>query len=131
MWHINAVFNEPQKKEIAWCKIRRTGRPREKVVVSICSTPDPALWKSTFEKHSLVPPGYLILVWCILFKPCTKLTLQCNHRSGHLKTEYAESPSPAATPSWKLVSVSMRMKLLVAHEKLGQFPLLTVYVVPV
>jgi hypothetical protein len=24
-WHINSVFNEPPKKEIAWCKIRRTG----------------------------------------------------------------------------------------------------------
>ena len=24
-------------------------------------------------------------------KPCTKLTLHCNHRSGHLKTEHTES----------------------------------------
>jgi hypothetical protein len=24
-------------------------------------------------------------------KPCTKLTLHCNHRFGHLKTEHAES----------------------------------------
>ena len=28
-------------------------------------------------------------------------------------------------------ALSMRRELLVAHEKLGQFPLLTVYVVPV
>ena len=28
-------------------------------------------------------------------------------------------------------ALSMRSELLVAHEKLGQFPLLTVYVVPV
>jgi hypothetical protein len=28
-------------------------------------------------------------------------------------------------------AVSMRSELLVAHEKLGQLPLLTVYVVPV
>jgi hypothetical protein len=27
-------------------------------------------------------------------------------------------------------AASMRSKMLVAHEKLGQFPLLTVYVVP-
>ena len=29
--------------------------------------------------------------WCVFSKPCTKLTLHCNHRSGHLKTEYTES----------------------------------------
>jgi hypothetical protein len=34
-WHINGVFNKPPKKEIAWCKVRRTEWPREKVVVSI------------------------------------------------------------------------------------------------
>jgi hypothetical protein len=36
-WHINAVFNESLKKEIAWCKIQRTGWPREIGVVSICT----------------------------------------------------------------------------------------------
>jgi len=40
--------------------------------------------------------------WCVFSKPCTKLTLHCNHRSGHLKTEHTESLLPAATPSWKL-----------------------------
>ena len=25
---------------------------------------------------------------CVFSKPCTKLTLHCNHRSGHLKTEH-------------------------------------------
>ena len=29
--------------------------------------------------------------WCVFSKPCTKLTLHCNHRSGHLKTEHTES----------------------------------------
>jgi hypothetical protein len=53
------------------------------VVVSCCSTSDPALLKSTIEKNSYIP------------------------------------------------AVSMRGELLVAHEKLGQLPLLTVYVVPV
>jgi hypothetical protein len=43
-WHVNAVFNKPPKKEIARCKIRWTGWPREKVI-TICSTTDPALWK--------------------------------------------------------------------------------------
>ena len=28
---------------------------------------------------------------CVFSKPCTKLMLHCNHRSGHLKTEYTES----------------------------------------
>jgi hypothetical protein len=55
--------------------------------------------------------------------------LHCNHRSGHLKTEHTKT-FLAATPSWKLArgpAVSMRSELLVAHEKLGQLPLLTVY----
>jgi hypothetical protein len=26
----------------------------------------------------------LMLVWCVPFKPCTKLTLHFSHRSGHL-----------------------------------------------
>ena len=30
-------------------------------------------------------------VWCVFSKPCTKLTLHCNHRCGHLKTEHTES----------------------------------------
>jgi hypothetical protein len=37
------------------------------------------------------PPIHIIPVWCVSFKPCTKLTLHCNHRSGHLKTEHAEN----------------------------------------
>jgi len=28
---------------------------------------------------------------CVFSKPYTKLTLHCNHRSGHLKTEHTES----------------------------------------
>jgi len=28
---------------------------------------------------------------CVFYKPCTKLTLHCNHRSRHLKTEHTES----------------------------------------
>jgi hypothetical protein len=66
------------------------------------------------------------------FKPFTKLTQHCNHRSGYLKTNHTErllllrrhfenwSRSPA---------VSMRGGLLVAHEKRGQFVLLAMYVV--
>jgi hypothetical protein len=66
-------------------------------------------------------------------KLCTKLTLHCSHRSGHFKTEHTESlfllrrhlgdwPRGPEAP--------LRTELLVAHEKLGQLPLLTVHVVP-
>jgi hypothetical protein len=66
------------------------------------STRTPAFTQaSTFHKLS-VPSGYIILVCCVFFKPCTKLTLHCSHRYGHLKTEHKE-PSPAETPFWKLV----------------------------
>jgi hypothetical protein len=34
---------------------------------------------------------YIILVCCVFSKPCTKLTLHCNHRSGHLRREFTES----------------------------------------
>jgi len=72
--------------------------------------------------------------WCVFSKPCTNLTLHCNHRSGQLKTEHTESlfllwlhlGNRPRSPS-----VSMRSELLVAHEKLGELPLLTVYVVSV
>jgi len=71
---------------------------------------------------------------CIFSKPCTKLTLHCNHRSGHLKTEHTESLFwlRRHLGNWpRGPAVSMRSELLVAHEKLGQLLLLTVYVVPV
>jgi len=72
--------------------------------------------------------------WCVFSKPCKKLTLHCNHRSGHLKTEHTESLFLLRRHlgNWPHgPAVSMRNALLVAHEKLGQLLLLTVYVVPV
>jgi len=72
--------------------------------------------------------------WCVFSKPYTKLTPHCNHRSGHLKTEHTESLFLLRRHFgiWTFgPAVSMRSELLVAHEKLGQLPLLTVYVVPV
>ena len=72
---------------------------------------------------------------CVFSKPCTKLTLHCNHRSGHLKTEHTESLFLLRRHLGNLPrgpAVSMRSELLVAHEKLGQLLLLllTVYFVP-
>jgi len=72
--------------------------------------------------------------WCVFSKPCTKLTLPCNHRSGHLKAEHTESIFLLRRHlgNWPRGSAaSMRSELLVAHEKLGLLLLLTVYVVPV
>ena len=71
---------------------------------------------------------------CVFSKPCTKFTLHCNHRSGHLKTEHTESLFLLQRHLWNWSrgpAISMRSELLVEHEKLGQLPLLTVYVVPV
>jgi len=71
---------------------------------------------------------------CVFSKPCTKLTLHCNHRSGHLKTEHTESlflPQRHLGNWPRGPAVSIRSELLVAHEKLGQLLLLTVYFVPV
>ena len=67
--------------------------------------------------------------WCVSSKPCTKLTLHCNHRSGHLKTEHTESLFLLRRHlgNWpRGPALSMRSEVLVAHEKLGQLPLLTV-----
>jgi hypothetical protein len=67
-------------------------------------------------------------------KPCIKLTLHCNHRSGHLKTEHTGSLFLLRRHlgNWSRgPAVRMRSKLLVVHKKLGQLPLLTVYVLPV
>jgi len=51
---------------------------------------------------------------------------------GHLKTEHTESPFLLRRHlgNWpRGPAVSMRSELLLAHEKLGQLPLLTVNVV--
>jgi hypothetical protein len=75
-----------------------------------------------------------ILVLFVCFKPCTKLTLQCNHRSGHLKTEHTESLLLLRhhLGNWSRdPAISMRSDLLAVHEKLEQFPLLAAYVVPI
>jgi hypothetical protein len=67
-------------------------------------------------------------------KLCTKLTLQCNHRSEHLNTDHTENLFLLRRhlENWpRGPAVSMRSELLVAHEKLGQLSLLTVYVLPV
>jgi hypothetical protein len=65
---------------------------------------------------------------------CTKLTLNYNHRSGHLKTEHTESLLPLRRHlgNWSRgPAVSMRSELLVVQERLGQVSLLTAFVRPV
>jgi hypothetical protein len=44
-------------------------------------------WRSSRKRHSVCS----VLRCATSSKLCTKLTLQCNHRSGHLKTEHTES----------------------------------------
>jgi len=69
---------------------------------------------------------------CVFSKPCTKLALHCNQRSGHLKTEHTEKTFSCCDAILETgPAASMRSELPVANEKLGQLPLLTVYVVPV
>jgi len=68
------------------------------------------------------------------------ITVQCEFRArfrkdapGHLKTEHKESVFLLRRhlENWTHgPAVSMRIELLVAHEKLVQLPLLTVHVVP-
>jgi hypothetical protein len=60
-----------------------------------------------------------------LWLQCTKVTLHCNHRSGHLKTEHTERLLLLRRHLGNRPR-GMRSELLVAHEKLGQLPLLTV-----
>jgi hypothetical protein len=55
----------------------------------------------------------------VFFKPYMKLTLHCNHRSGHLKTEHLQSLLLLRRHlgNWSYgPAVSMRSKLLVVHE---------------
>jgi hypothetical protein len=70
----------------------------------------------------------------VFFKLYTKLMLHCNDRSGHLKTEHTESffLLRRHLGNWSCsTAVSTRSDLLIMYEKLGQFPLLIMYVVPV
>jgi hypothetical protein len=62
------------------------------------------------------------------------LVAQNLDRSGHLKTVHTESLFLLRRHLGKWPrgpAVSMKSQLLVAHEKRGQLPLLTVYVLPV
>jgi hypothetical protein len=100
--------------------------------LSVCSMfrcPDLWLQFSVSFVHS-----YIVLVWCAFFKPCMKLRLNCNHRSGHLKTEHTGSLLLLQRHLGNRScgsALSKTSELLAVYEKLGQFPLLTVYIVPV
>ena len=76
-------------------------------------------WRSSRKRLSVCS----VLRCPDLWLQFTKLTLHCNHRSGHLKTEHTESLFMLRRHlgNWPHGSaVSMRSELLVAHEKLGQ-----------
>jgi hypothetical protein len=73
-----------------WDQFPRWRRSRRRLTMwSVLRCPD--LWLQCsvsfvegFKKHALHKNN-------VFFKPCTKLTLHCNHRPGHLKTEHAGS----------------------------------------
>ena len=115
----------------------RLHRSRKRLsVCSVLSCPDLWLQCSVSFVHGLEKTHHAFRkdAWCVFSKPCTKRTLHCNRRSGHLKTEHTQSLFLLRRNlgNWpRGPAVSMRNELLVAHEKLGQLPLLTVYVVPV
>jgi hypothetical protein len=92
-------------------------------------------WAS-FQDGFAAGKGFLLVALSATssYKPCTKLTLHCNQTSGHLKMENTENLFllRCYLEDWhRGPAVSMRSELLVEHEKLGQLPLLTVYVLPV
>jgi hypothetical protein len=73
----------PRDQFTRWRRSRRRLSLCSVLGVQICDYS--AEWVSyTVEKRTFL---------CVasFFKPCTKLTLHCNHRSGHPKTEHAES----------------------------------------
>jgi hypothetical protein len=61
---------------------------RRLFVCSVIRCPDLWLQHSVSFVHSLKGMRHTRMSF---FKPCMKLTLRCNHRSGHLKTEHIES----------------------------------------
>jgi hypothetical protein len=82
------------------------------------SSRTPAFTQASSFHKLWVPPGYIILVWCVFFKPCTKLKLHHNHRSGHLETMYTESLLLLRRHlgNWSRgPAVSIRSELTVAH----------------
>ena len=46
--------------------------------------------RSVITAQSEFHTRFRIDAWCVFSKPCTKLTLHCNHISGHLKMEHTE-----------------------------------------
>jgi hypothetical protein len=73
----------PRGQFTRWCYSKRK--------LSVCSIlMCPYLWLGQSEFHARFKKIYYSCV-IRLFKPCTKLTLGCNHRSGHLKTEHTVS----------------------------------------
>ena len=112
---------------LLWGQFPRWRHSRKRLsVCSVLRCPILRLQCSVSFVHGLEKTHH---TWCDFSKPCTKFTLHCNHRSGHLKTEHTESlfllrPHRGNWP--RVTAVSMRSELLVAHEKLGQLLLLTV-----
>jgi hypothetical protein len=76
----------------AYCRVvgavSKMASEQEKAVCSVSRCPDLWLQCSVSFMHRLKKMHHKRMSF---FKLCTKLTLHCNHRSGHLKTEHTES----------------------------------------
>ena len=97
----------------------RWRRSRKKLsVCSVLRCPDLWLQCSVNFVHGLEKTHH---AWCVFSKPCNVITdLDTSKRS----TQKAFSCCDAILENGP--AVSMRSELLIAHEKLGQLPLLTV-----
>jgi hypothetical protein len=96
--------------------------------------PTPSAAATVQVSHALPAVRFLALPASISIARNSRCTVITDLDTSKRSTQKAFS---AATPSWKLTprprspAVSMRSELLVADKKLGQLPLLTVYVLPV
>ena len=143
--HSSAFIQGIQKRMVRFQKLTRNFSPYTGTTYTVSSSNCPSFSYATSSSLLMLTAGPRgrFPRWrrsrkrrlrCVFSKPRTKLTLHCNHRSGHLKTEYTESLFLLRRHlgNWpRGPAVNMRSELLVAHEKLGQLLLLTVYVVPV
>jgi hypothetical protein len=76
---------------LAGTSLKRLTHSFSVVIRHTGSTRTPAFTQASSLHKLSGPPGYTTFVWCVFSKPCTKLTLHCYRRSGHLKTEHTES----------------------------------------
>jgi hypothetical protein len=102
---------------------------RSRWTLSVCSVlrcPDLWLLCSVSFVHGLKKD---ILVWCVFFKPCTKLTLHCKSQIWSPQNGAHRKPSPAATPLYKTLfsdfktnfCSALHLLLMLCHHSLSNY----------